>query len=112
MGLVLNVSHPQGCGVSTEERMYREQRDDARAERDAALEEIERLSANNVLLHTDGQQIVNQQLAWRAVAVALMARLVEEVSDPYCPAVIAYNHARNGRFDDALEWAAIPNRAV
>lgn len=40
---------------------------------------------------------------WRAVAIALRAELAEHGYDPNSPAVRAYNHARNGRWDQAKE---------
>jgi hypothetical protein len=42
---------------------------------------------------------------WRMVAIALMADLADAGADPLSPAVIAYNHARNGRWDEAFEAA-------
>jgi len=41
---------------------------------------------------------------WREVAIALVAELAENgYNDRYCDAVLAYNHARNGRMVEALE---------
>ena len=53
----------------------------------------------------------DQMLVWRAVAIALASALADEVCDPTNPAVLAYNHARNGRWDEAAEaakWALAP----
>jgi len=46
----------------------------------------------------------------REVAIALVAELAENgYNDRYCDAVLAYNHARNGRYAEAMEvlaWAS------
>ena len=48
---------------------------------------------------------------WRGAAIALASRLAEEVSDPTCYAVTAYNHARNGRMTEADRDARLAEEA-
>lgn len=43
---------------------------------------------------------------WREVAIALVAEMADMGADPLCDAVLAYNHARNGRMAEALEVLA------
>jgi hypothetical protein len=43
--------------------------------------------------------------AWREVAIALASELADTGIDPRSYALLAYNHARNGRMDEAVEAA-------
>lgn len=48
---------------------------------------------------------LDEAVAWQRVAAALVASLADMGADPLDPAVIAYNHARNGRWSEAIDWA-------
>jgi predicted secreted protein len=60
------------------------------------LDEIDRLRA----VTTD-----TNDAAWREVAIALASELADTGIDPRSYALLAYNHARNGRMDEAVEAA-------
>lgn len=40
---------------------------------------------------------------WKEVAIALMSELADRGADPFSAAVRAYNHARNGRWNDVRQ---------
>jgi hypothetical protein len=48
---------------------------------------------------------LDEAVAWKRVAGALIAAVADDGADPLAPAVVAYNHARNGRWAEAIEWA-------